>query len=44
MTIIEPEFMKLTSQLDAQAFWDENRLCEAFTTQKTALRRRFLPG
>jgi len=43
MTIIEPEFMELTSQLDAQVFWDENRLCEAFTTQKPRCAAAFAP-
>jgi uroporphyrinogen-III decarboxylase len=43
MPIIEPEFMELTSQLDVQAFWDENRLCEAFTTQKPRCAASFSP-
>jgi uroporphyrinogen-III decarboxylase len=43
MTIIEPEFMELTSQLDTQAFWDENRLSEAFTTQKPRCAVAFSP-
>lgn len=28
MPLIEPEFMDLTRNLDAEAFWEENRLCE----------------
>jgi uroporphyrinogen decarboxylase len=43
MTVIEPEFMGLTSRLDAQAFWDENRHCEAFTTQKPRCAAAFSP-
>src|SRR4030066_2385224 len=43
MPIIEPEFMELTSQLDVQAFWDENSRCEAFTTQKPRCAAAFAP-
>jgi uroporphyrinogen decarboxylase len=43
MAIIEPEFMELTDQLDVQAFWDENRLCEGFTVQKPRCAAAFSP-
>lgn len=43
MTIIEPEFMELTSQLDTRAFWDENLLCGDFTTQKPRCAASFSP-
>jgi uroporphyrinogen decarboxylase len=43
MPIIEPEFMDLTSQLNPQAFWEENQLCEAFTTQKPRCAAAFSP-
>jgi uroporphyrinogen decarboxylase len=43
MTIIEPEFMELTSALDPQAFWEENERCEAFTTQKPRCAAAFSP-
>jgi uroporphyrinogen decarboxylase len=34
MAIIEPEFLEITAGLDTQAFWDENRVCLGYTTQK----------
>ena len=43
MTVIEPEFMSLTASLDVEAFWEENRLCEAFTTQKPRCAAAFSP-
>lgn len=43
MTVIEPEFMELTSQLDTQAFWDENKLCGDFTTHKPRCAASFSP-
>ncbi len=43
MTIVEPEFMELTKQLDVQAFWDENQLCGDFTTQKPRCAAAFSP-
>lgn len=43
MTIIEPEFMELTSRLDTQAFWDENMLCGDFTTHKPRCAASFSP-
>ena len=43
MAIIEPEFMELTNQLDVQAFWEENCLCEAFTTDKPRCAAAFAP-
>ncbi len=43
MSIIEPEFMELTAQLDLQAFWDEEQLCEDFTTQKPRCAAFFSP-
>ena len=43
MAIIEPEFMELTADLDVQAFWDENRICVGFTTQKPRCGVHFSP-
>lgn len=43
MPIIEPEFMASTSQLDIQAFWEENEQCQAFTTQKPRCSTYFSP-
>jgi uroporphyrinogen decarboxylase len=43
MTIIEPEFMTLTAGLDVEAFWEENLLCEAFTTEKPRCAADFSP-
>jgi uroporphyrinogen decarboxylase len=34
MAIIEQEFMELTRDLDVEAFWEENALCQAFTIDK----------
>ena len=34
MAIIEQEFMELTRDLDVGPFWEENVLCQAFTTDK----------
>jgi uroporphyrinogen decarboxylase len=34
MPIVESEFMELTAGLDLEAFWAENDVCEAFTTDK----------
>jgi uroporphyrinogen decarboxylase len=34
MAIIEQEFMELTQDLDVEAFWEENALCNDFTTDK----------
>ena len=34
MAIIEKEFMVLTEDLDVDAFWEENALCQEFTTDK----------
>jgi len=43
MPVSEPEFMELTSELDVQAFWDENSRCETFTTQKPRCAVSFAP-
>lgn len=43
MAIIEPEFMELTTGLDVQAFWAENKLCEDFTTDKPRCAAMFAP-
>jgi uroporphyrinogen decarboxylase len=43
MAIIEPEFMELTADLDVRAFWDENRVCKGFTTQKPRCGVHFSP-
>ena len=43
MPIIEPEFMELTAQLNVEAFWAENQLCEGFTTQKPRCAAFFSP-
>jgi uroporphyrinogen decarboxylase len=34
VAIIEQEFMDLTKDLDVAAFWEENALCQGFTTAK----------
>lgn len=34
MPIIEPEFMELTHNFDAQRFWEENALCQGFRSDK----------
>lgn len=43
MSLIEPEFMDLTAQLDVPAFWTENALCERFTTDKPRCSLSFSP-
>lgn len=43
MAIIEPEFMELTRELDPVAFWEENKLCGAFTTDKPRCALSFSP-
>lgn len=43
MSIIEPEFMELTSNLDVAAFWQENAACDRFTTDKTRCALSFSP-
>lgn len=43
MTIIEPEFMALTGDLDLEAFWAENAACGAFTTHKPRCAIEFSP-
>jgi uroporphyrinogen decarboxylase len=43
MPIVESEFMAITSNLDLRAFWDENQLCEDFTTQKPRCAIHFSP-
>jgi len=43
MSIIEPEFMGLTAQLDLQAFWEEEELCQGFTTTKPRCGVHFSP-
>ena len=34
MPLIEPEFVALTEDLDVEAFWEENALCQGFTLDK----------
>jgi uroporphyrinogen decarboxylase len=41
--IVESEFMGLTGQLDLEAFWAENAVCEAFTTDKPRCALSFSP-
>ncbi len=43
MAIIEPEFMTLTDGLNVEAFWAENALCGAFTTNKPRCGLSFAP-
>jgi uroporphyrinogen decarboxylase len=43
VTIIEPEFMELTTGLDVESFWAENAICEAFTTDKPRCALSFSP-
>lgn len=43
MAIIEQEFMELTTNLDIEAFWAENALCHAFTTDKPRCALSFSP-
>lgn len=43
MPIVEPEFMELTRDLDVEAFWAENELCHAFTTNKPRCAASFSP-
>jgi uroporphyrinogen decarboxylase len=41
--IIEQEFMDLTQDLDVKAFWEENALCQVFTTDKLRCSLSFSP-
>jgi uroporphyrinogen decarboxylase len=41
--IIEQDFMDMTQDLDAEAFWEENALCQAFTTDKPRCSLSFSP-
>jgi uroporphyrinogen decarboxylase len=41
--IIENEFMELTRNLDVDAFWAENELCQDFTTKKPRCSLSFAP-
>ena len=43
MPILDPEFLDLTADLDAAAFWEEDALCEAFTTDKPRCALTFSP-
>ncbi len=43
MVIIEPEFMALTEELDADAFWRENLHCQDFTPDKPRCSLSFSP-
>lgn len=43
MSIVEPEFLALTSQLDVEAFWQENESCKEFTTDKPRCAAYFSP-
>jgi uroporphyrinogen decarboxylase len=43
MAILDPEFMALTVGLDPIAFWEEDRLCGGFTTQKPRCALHFSP-
>lgn len=41
--IVEQEFMNLTQDLDVEAFWRENALCQPFTTDKPRCPLSFSP-
>ncbi len=43
MPILDPEFLDLTADLDAAAFWEEDALCAAFTTDKPRCALTFSP-
>lgn len=43
MPIVEPEFLALTTDLDPQAFWQENAACAAFTEKKPRCALHFSP-
>ena len=43
MVIWDPEFMELTQGLDVTAFWQENALCQTFTTEKPRCSMSFSP-
>lgn len=43
MSIIEAEFMELTSHLDVQQFWEENRSCQGFNPSKPRCALSFSP-
>jgi uroporphyrinogen decarboxylase len=43
LPIIENEFMELTKDLDVDAFWAENELCQDFTTNKPRCSVSFSP-
>ncbi|MGC9451309.1 MAG: uroporphyrinogen decarboxylase family protein [Oceanipulchritudo sp.] len=43
MALIEPEFIELTEDLDPVAFWEENRQCREFTTNKPRCALQFAP-
>jgi uroporphyrinogen decarboxylase len=43
MAIIEAEFVERTQDLDVDAFWQENALCEGFTTDKPRCSLSFSP-
>ncbi|MBN1815185.1 MAG: uroporphyrinogen III decarboxylase [Anaerolineae bacterium] len=41
--IIEQEFLNMTQELDVEAFWEENALCQTFTTDKPRCSLSFSP-
>ena len=43
MRMIQPEFLELTTQLDIQAFWEEEKRCQSFTTHKPRCGVHFSP-
>lgn len=43
MAIIESEFMELTAGLDVRAFWEEDQVCQDFTTNKPRCATLFSP-
>jgi uroporphyrinogen decarboxylase len=43
VAIVEQEFMDRTQDLDVEAFWEENALCQAFTTGKPRCALSFSP-
>jgi hypothetical protein len=43
MSIIEPEFMELTKNLDLAKFWDENQCCQGYRNGKPRCSMSFSP-
>jgi hypothetical protein len=43
VAIVEQEFIDMTQDLDVEAFWEENALCQMFTTDKPCCSLSFSP-